>query len=140
MAMQLQGGGGRGGRGRHRPLAEINVTPLVDVMLVLLIIFMVAAPLLTAGVEVDLPDTDAQEISEIVEPLSVSITADGTIFVQETEIAYDNLVPHLQAVADAGYDQRIYIRGDKGATYDDVAKVFGRINSAGFTRLALVTD
>ncbi|MCI5046025.1 MAG: ExbD/TolR family protein [Aquisalinus sp.] len=140
MAMQLQGGSGRGGRGRHRPLAEINVTPLVDVMLVLLIIFMVAAPLLTAGVEVDLPDTDAQEISEIVEPLSVSITADGTIFVQETEIAYDNLVPHLQAVADAGYDQRIYIRGDKGATYDDVAKVFGRINSAGFTRLALVTD
>nr|WP_306254037.1 ExbD/TolR family protein [Parvularcula sp. IMCC14364] len=137
--MQLNGGG-RGVRGRNRPLAEINVTPMVDVMLVLLIIFMVAAPLLTAGVEVDLPDTDAREISEIVEPLSVSITSDGTIFVQETEIAYDNLVPHLQAVAEAGYEQRIYIRGDKGATYDDVAKVFGRINAAGFNKLALVTD
>ncbi len=139
MAIQLNGSN-RNTRQGMRPMAEINVTPMVDVMLVLLIIFMVAAPLLTAGVEVDLPDTDAREISEVVEPLSVTITDDGIIFVQETEIAYENLVPHLQAVAKAGYDQRIYIRGDKGALYDDVAKVFGRINAAGFNQLALVTD
>jgi biopolymer transport protein TolR len=123
-----------------RPMAEINVTPMVDVMLVLLIIFMVAAPLLTSGVEVDLPDTDAKEISDPVEPLAVTITREGKIFVQETEIAYDNLVPHLEAVSKAGYEQRIYVRGDKGALYDDVAKVFGRISAAGYTKLALITD
>ncbi len=139
MAMQLNGPS-RGGRGRTRPMAEINVTPMVDVMLVLLIIFMVAAPLLTTGVEVDLPDTDAKEISEISEPLSVTITDTGVIFVQETEIEYDNLVPHLQAVAQAGYDQTIYIRADKATPYDNVAKVFGRINAAGFNQLALVTE
>ncbi len=141
MAMSLNGGSrGPGGRGQMRPLAEINVTPMVDVMLVLLIIFMVAAPLLTTGVEVDLPDTEAKEINEIVEPLTVTIKADGTIFVQETEIAYDNLVPHLQAVANAGYDQTIYIRGDRQAVYDDVMQVIGRINAAGFKKTALVTD
>jgi biopolymer transport protein TolR len=134
------GGGGRNSRGGMRPMSEINVTPFVDVMLVLLIIFMVAAPLLTAGVEVDLPDTDATSISEQIEPLSVTIRQDGTIFVQDTEIAYDNLVPHLQAVAQAGYEQRIYVRGDKGALYDDVAKVMGRINAAGYTKMALVTE
>ena len=138
MAMQLNGGGGR--TGRRKPMAEINVTPLVDVMLVLLIIFMVAAPLLTAGVEVDLPDTDAKSISDPIEPLAVTVMQDGTIFVQDTEIAYDNLVPHLVAIADAGYEQRIYIRGDKDAVYDDVAKVAGRISASGFTKLALVMD
>lgn len=132
--------GGRGGRGRTRPMSEINVTPFVDVMLVLLIIFMVAAPLLTVGVEVDLPETDAKPISETVEPLAVSIMADGTIFVQDTQIEYEALVPHLQAVAEAGYEQRIYIRGDKSATYDAVSKVMGRINAAGFSKLSLVTE
>ncbi len=140
MAMQLQGGSGRGGRGRHRPLAEINVTPLVDVMLVLLIIFMVAAPLLNPGIEVDLPDTEAKQLSEPIEPLSITITADGTIYVQDTEIEFDNIVPHLQAVVDAGYDQPIYIRGDKDILYDNVVKVIGRINAAGFKKTALVTD
>lgn len=139
MAMQLNSGG-RGRRGRNRPMAEINVTPMVDVMLVLLIIFMVAAPLLTAGVEVDLPDTDAKAISDAVEPLAVTIRKDGTIFVQDTEIEYDNLIPHLQAIAAAGYEQRIYIRGDKDAIYDDVAKVAGRISASGFKKLALVME
>ena len=139
MAMQLNGSN-RGGRQRARPMAEINVTPMVDVMLVLLIIFMVAAPLLATGVEVDLPDTDAKEISDTSEPMAITIQKDGTIYVQETQIEYDNLVAHLEAVAEAGYEQRIYIRADKGVLYNDVAKVFGRVNAAGFKRLSLLTD
>ena len=133
-------GGGRNGRGRMRQNAEINVAPMVDVMLVLLVIFIVAAPLLTAGVEVDLPETEAQNISEQIEPLTVTVTADGTIFVQDTEIEYDNLVPHLQAIAEAGYDQRIYIRGDKSTIYDNVAKVMARISAAGFGNMSLVME
>lgn len=121
-------------------MAEINVTPLVDVMLVLLIVFMVAAPLLTVGVAVDLPETAAQPIPEQGEPLTVTITKDGTIFVQETAVDLDNLVPQLEAIATAGYDQRIYIRGDQARTYGEVVRVMGRINTAGFRRIGLVTD
>lgn len=132
--------GSQGRPGRRAPMAEINVTPFVDVMLVLLIVFMVAAPLLTVGIEVDQPDTDATTVTESGEPLAVTIKADGTIFVQETEIAYDNIVPHLEAVAAAGYDQPIYIRGDKAASWDDVARVSGRINAAGFRQMTFVTD
>lgn len=128
------------GRGRTQPMAEINVTPFVDVMLVLLIIFMVTAPLLTVGVEVDLPETDAEAISDPGEPLAVTVMADGSIFVQETAIEYDNLVPHLTAVVNAGYDQRIYVRGDKAVAYDNVAQVIGRLNAAGFTQIGLVTE
>ncbi|WP_031549471.1 protein TolR [Parvularcula oceani] len=130
----------RGGRGRTRPMSEINVTPLVDVMLVLLIVFMVAAPLLTVGIEVELPETEAQALTEQTEPLAVTLTGEGTIFVQESEIAYDDLVPHLQAVSAAGYDQRIYVRADKGVLYDDVARVMGRLNAAGFTSIGLLTE
>ncbi len=129
-----------GVRGRTQPMAEINVTPFVDVMLVLLIIFMVTAPLLTVGIEVDLPETDAEAITDPGEPLAVTVSADGTIFVQETEIEYDNLVPHLTAVVNAGYDQRIYVRGDRTVAYDDVARVIGRLNAAGFTSIGLVTE
>ncbi len=121
-------------------MAEINVTPLVDVMLVLLIVFMVAAPLLTVGVAVDLPETAAQPIPEQGEPLTVTITNDGTIYVQETAVEIDNLVPQLEAIATAGYDQRIYIRGDQARTYGEVVRVMGRINTAGFRRIGLVTD
>ncbi|MFN3960412.1 MAG: protein TolR [Parvularculaceae bacterium] len=136
---------GNGGAHRHRPgrtrmLAEINVTPLVDVMLVLLIVFMVAAPLLTVGVAVDLPETAAQPIPEQGEPLTVTITSDGTIFVQETAVELDRLVPQLEAIATAGYDQRIYIRGDQARSYGEVVRVMGRINAAGFRRIGLVTD
>ena len=134
------GVGSGGGRGKFQPMAEINVTPMVDVMLVLLIIFMVAAPLLTVGVAVDLPETEAEALNDQGEPLAVSVTADGTIYVQDTAIEYDNLVPHLRAVAAAGYDQRIYVQGDKAVPYDDVAKVIGRLNAAGFTQIGLVTD
>jgi len=141
MGASLNGGGAHRHRpGRTRILAEINVTPLVDVMLVLLIVFMVAAPLLTVGVAVDLPETAAQPIPDQGEPLTVTITADGTIFVQETAVEIDNLVPQLEAIATTGYDQRIYIRGDQARSYGEVVRVMGRINTAGFRRIGLVTD
>ena len=141
MGASLNGGGAHRHRpGRTRMLAEINVTPLVDVMLVLLIVFMVAAPLLTVGVAVDLPETAAQPIPEQGEPLTVTITGDGTIFVQETAVELDSLVPQLEAIATAGYDQRIYIRGDQTRSYGEVVRVMGRINAAGFRQIGLVTD
>ncbi|MFN0024803.1 MAG: protein TolR [Parvularculaceae bacterium] len=140
MGASMGGGAHRHRPGRTRMLAEINVTPLVDVMLVLLIVFMVAAPLLTVGVAVDLPETAAQPIPEQGEPLTVTITSDGTIFVQETAVDLDNLVPQLEAIATAGYDQRIYIRGDQARSYGEVVRVMGRINTAGFRRIGLVTD
>lgn len=129
-----------GARQRVRPMSEINVTPLVDVMLVLLIVFMVAAPLLTVGISVDLPDTSAQALTDEGEPLTVTIAGDGTIYVQETVIEFDNLVPHLQAIAAAGYSQQIYIRGDKSRSWDDVSRVLGKISGAGFQKIGLVTD
>ena len=134
------GGGHRHRPGRVRPMAEINVTPLVDVMLVLLIVFMVAAPLLTVGVAVDLPETAARPITDEGEPLTVTIAADGAIFVQETQVDIDTLVPRLEAIATAGYDQRIFIRGDQARSYGEVVRVMGRINAAGFRRIGLVTD
>jgi len=130
---------GAGGR-RRAPMAEINVTPFVDVMLVLLIVFMVAAPLLTVGVNVDLPDTEAKSIPDSGEPITVTVTAEGKIFLQETEVAESDLVARLEAVATAGYEQRIYVRGDKNASYGAVATVMARINAAGFRRLSLVND
>ncbi len=140
MGAVLNSGGGRRAPGRNRPMAEINVTPFVDVMLVLLIVFMVAAPLLTVGVAVDLPETAANPITDQGEPLTVTVAADGTIYVQETAVDYENLVPHLEAIATAGYDQRIFIRGDQNRAYGDVVRVMGRINAAGFRRIGLVTD
>lgn len=140
MGANLNPGGGRHRPGRTRHMAEINVTPFVDVMLVLLIVFMVAAPLLTVGVSVDLPETAANPIQDTGEPLTVTVSADGTIYVQETPVQYENLVSHLEAVAVAGYDQRIFIRGDQNRAYGDVVRVMGRINAAGFRRIGLVTD
>lgn len=129
-----------GTHGRMRPMAEINVTPFVDVMLVLLIIFMVTAPLLTVGVAVDLPETEAEAMTDPGEPLAVTIQADGTIYIQDTAVDFENLVPRLRAIASAGYSQRIYVQGDKQVAYDDVAKVIGKLNAAGFTSIGLVTD
>ncbi|MEM8770480.1 MAG: protein TolR [Pseudomonadota bacterium] len=137
MGVNLNSGGGRG-RAKH--MAEINVTPLVDVMLVLLIVFMVAAPLLTVGVAVDLPETAANPIQDTGEPLTITVSADGDIYVQDTVVPYENLVPHLEAIATAGYDQRIFIRGDENRAYGDVVRVMGRINAAGFNRIGLVTE
>jgi len=126
--------------GRPRVMAEINVTPLVDVMLVLLIVFMIAAPLLTVGVAVDLPETAAKPIPEQGEPLTVTVAGDGQIYVQDTVVDIETLVPRLKAIATAGYDQRIYIRGDQSRSYGEVVRVMGRINAAGFKQIGLVTD
>jgi biopolymer transport protein TolR len=129
-----------GRRRRARPLSEINVTPFVDVMLVLLIVFMVTAPLLTVGVPVDLPKTKAQALSQDREPLSVSVRRDGSLYLQNTRVAEDDLVPRLTAIAANGYDQRIFVRGDKSVDYGRVMQVMALISAAGFTHIGLVTD
>ncbi|MEM0898547.1 MAG: protein TolR [Pseudomonadota bacterium] len=122
-----------------RPVAEINVTPFVDVMLVLLIIFMVAAPLLTVGVPIDLPESRAQQLNSDTQPITISVREDGEIYLQETVIAVEEVVPKLEAIATTGYDERIYIRGDRNADYGTIMRVMGRINQAGFRNLGLVT-
>ncbi|MDB3891504.1 protein TolR [Alphaproteobacteria bacterium] len=126
-----------GGR-RHRPMGEINVTPFVDVMLVLLIVFMVTAPLLTVGVEVDLPKTQAGSISAVSAPLVVSVKPDGTLFLQETEVPADQLIARLKAISEANPSVRIFVRGDAAVVYGEILGVMGRIQSAGFERVALV--
>ncbi|HEX4178918.1 MAG TPA: protein TolR [Rhizomicrobium sp.] len=125
---------------RRRAMAEINVTPLVDVMLVLLIVFMVTAPLLTVGVPVDLPKTRAPALGQDREPLSITIKRDGTIFLQKEPILEDQLVDRLKAIAANGYDQRIFVRGDTAANYGKVMEVMGLLAAAGFTHIGLVTD
>jgi len=132
--------GGRSGRRAGRPMSEINVTPFVDVMLVLLIVFMVTAPLLTVGVPVDLPQTRAKSLGEDREPLAVTVDKEGQIFLQNTPIGIDELVPKLMAISENGYAQRIFVRGDKAVDYGKVMEVMGLLNSAGFTRIGLVTD
>jgi len=141
MAGSLQPGlASRRGRRRGRVMAEINVTPFVDVMLVLLIVFMVTAPLLTVGVPVDLPKTRAPALGQDREPLSVSITKDGKIYLQKQLVPEDELVPKLQAISNNGYDQRIFVRGDTASNYGRVMTVMGMLSAAGFTHIGLVTD
>ncbi len=127
-------------RPRHQPMSEINVTPMVDVMLVLLIVFMVAAPLLTVGVPVDLPKTDASQMVGQDEPLVISVNAKGEVFLQETRIMLEQLVPRLQAITQNKKDTRIFVRGDRAIAYGQVMEVMGTVNLAGFTRVALVTQ
>jgi biopolymer transport protein TolR len=134
----------RGGR-RHEVMSQINVTPMVDVMLVLLIIFMVSAPLLTVGVPIDLPQTQAKGLDQDREPLTVTVNGKGEIYLQNSEIKVDELVPKLQAIVQArgggsGADERIYVRGDRKVDYGTVMKVMGRLSAAGFRRVALVTE
>ncbi|MET0599360.1 MAG: protein TolR [Mesorhizobium sp.] len=141
-ALQTGGRGGRGHRRRgrhHRLMSEINVTPFVDVMLVLLIIFMVAAPLLTVGVPIELPETQAKALNSETQPITVSVNQGGQVYLQETEIPIDEVVPKLQAIAQAGYEERIYVRGDKTADYGTVMRVMARISAAGYRNLGLVT-
>jgi len=138
-----QGSGGRGRcrrRGGRSYMGEINVTPFVDVMLVLLIVFMVAAPLLTAGVEVALPKSDAKVLPAAKDPLTITILQDGAIYVQETPATLEELAPRLTAISQAGYSERIYIRAAARADYETVMRVMARISGAGFTNLALVSD
>jgi biopolymer transport protein TolR len=140
MAAMLPGRSAGQNRGRYRPLAEINVTPLVDVMLVLLIIFMVTAPLMTSGVSVDLPKTSAQPLNTDSEPLTVSINADGAIFLQNEAVDLTDLVAKLQAIGQNNPDRRIFVRGDKANTYGRIMEVMGTITEGGFTKVALLAE
>jgi biopolymer transport protein TolR len=127
-------------RRRTRPMSEINVTPMVDVMLVLLVIFMVTAPLLTVGVQVDLPEAQASEIKGEDEPLAVSIDGRGRVFLQDTEVEMDALVPRLKAIAGTKSDLRIFVRGDKSIHYGRIMEVMSAIHSGGFRKVALLTE
>jgi biopolymer transport protein TolR len=144
MAMNVAGSSAGGGRRRARKpvMAEINVTPMVDVMLVLLIIFMVSAPLLTVGVPLDLPQTQAKSLDQDKNPLTLSVNIKGQVYLNDTEISLDELVPKLQAITESrgGMDERIFVRGDKKVDYGTVMKVMGRLSAAGFRRVALVTE
>jgi biopolymer transport protein TolR len=133
---------GRRKHHRQKVMSEINVTPMVDVMLVLLIIFMVSAPLLTVGVPIDLPQTQAKSLDQDKEPLTLSVNDKGKVYLQNSEIDMEQLIPKLQAVAQArgGTEARIYVRGDKSVDYGTMMKVMGRLSSAGFHRVALVTE
>ena len=142
MGASLPGKSGRGRRtgASYRPMSEINVTPLVDVMLVLLIVFMVAAPLLTAGVPVDLPKSDAKAISdEDNKPIEITVTSDDKIYIAETEVKEGNLNNLLSAMTEGNAERRIYIRGDQAISYGKVMKVIGEVNSAGFNKVALIS-
>ncbi|MCH9051578.1 MAG: protein TolR [Proteobacteria bacterium] len=144
MAMMMNGGRTRGGRlakgHDYRPMSEINVTPMVDVMLVLLIIFMVTAPLLTVGVPVDLPKTKAALIPGKDEPLVITIDGMGRVFLQETEIELDKLVPRLKAITANKENTRIFVRGDRSVFYGQIMEVMGTVNAAGFAKVALIVE
>jgi len=144
MAASFQGLRQRGGRGRYKPLAEINVTPMVDVMLVLLIIFMVAAPLMTSGVPVDLPKTQAQNLNQDNEPITITVNPEGKIYIQDTEIPMEGLVEKLRAIAQGhaagAAERRIFVRGDKAISYGRVMEVMGTISAGGFTKVALLAE
>lgn len=135
------GGSKRRRKKRHQPINEINVTPFVDVMLVLLIIFMVTAPLLTVGVEVDLPETQAGPVNVETQPITLTISREGQIFIQESEISLQELSPRLAAIAEAreSFDTRIFIKGDSQAPYEIIAKVLGQISSAGYKKFTMTS-
>jgi biopolymer transport protein TolR len=134
------GGNGHRLAGRYRPMSEINVTPLVDVMLVLLVVFMVAAPLLTVGVPVDLPQTQAPPITEPKEPLVITINGEGRIYIQETEVPTDSLVPRLQAITGSNPDALLYVRGDRAINYGRVVEVMSLVSTAGFRKVSLIAE
>jgi len=144
----MKNGNGNGGNGSPRrrgrrtlaPMSEINVTPFVDVMLVLLIVFMVAAPLLTVGVPIDLPETSSQPLQEDDEPLTVSVNAEGQVFLQETPVELPELAARLLAIAEGGYEERVYVRGDRSVDYGTIMNVMGTLSSAGFRRIGMVTE
>ena len=124
----------------NSPISDINVTPLVDVMLVLLIVFMVTAPLLTVGVPIELPKTAAKQMTDENEPLTITIDKNSRIYIQELEIDFDELTEKLEAIGQSNYDQKIYINGDKDISYEVLMKVMAKISSSGYTSIGLVTD
>ena len=127
-------------RSSKKPMSEINVTPFVDVMLVLLIIFMVTAPLLTVGVQVDLPESSADSLSEDQEPLTLSINSKGEVFIQEYQVEFEKIVPKILAISNNRTDTRIYVRGDRAINYGRVLEVMGRLSGAGFSKVALISE
>ena len=143
-SMKTESSGNGGSRRRARrtraPMSEINVTPFVDVMLVLLIVFMVAAPLLTVGVPIDLPETSSQPLKGDDEPLTVTVNADGQIFLQETPVEVTELSARLLAIAEGGYEERVYVRGDRTVDYGAIMNVMGTLSAAGFRRIGMVTE
>ncbi|SFV27850.1 protein TolR [Hyphomicrobium facile] len=141
MSAKAGGGSGRRRRGRHMPMSEINVTPMVDVMLVLLIIFMVAAPLLQTGIDVNLPESKGQEIQPPKkDPVAVTVKANGDVFIGDSQVPIDDLATKLKAIAGNGYDETIFVRGDKGVNYGTVMEVMSRINQGGFKKLSFVLN
>ena len=140
MSAPIGPGGFRNHRRRHRvrPMSEINVTPFVDVMLVLLIVFMVSAPLLTSGVPIDLPETQAKPLVLDKEPITITVNPEGKIFIKDDQVTIDNLVPKLTTLSDNNLDERIYVRGDRTANYGMIMRVMGTINGAGFRHIGLV--
>ncbi len=144
MSMGMETGGlGTGGRKRRQrtqPMTQINVTPFVDVMLVLLIVFMITAPLMTVGVPIELPKTEAGQVEGSKQPLVVSIDAKGRIFLQKTEVKMKDLVARLRAIAKSGFKERIYIQGDTNVVFGNISKVMGHISKAGFTRITVITE
>ncbi len=136
----MNGRNGNNGRARYKPMSEINVTPMVDVMLVLLVIFMVAAPLLTVGVPVELPQTQAPAITEQKEPLVITVNAEGKLFLQNGAVGDDELVPRLQAITKNNPQADIYVRGDRAINYGRVMEVMGMVSAAGFSKVSLVTE
>ncbi|HHB81853.1 MAG TPA: protein TolR [Devosia sp.] len=145
MSMLAAGGGSNGGgrrrrRARNAPMSEINVTPMVDVMLVLLIVFMVAAPLLTVGVPIDLPETQAQNLATPAEPITLSVSSTGSVFIGDEEVSIEEAVARVGALVAENEEQRIYLRGDTSADYGAVMKVMGALSAAGHSKIGLVTS
>jgi biopolymer transport protein TolR len=142
MSLNAAGGGGRrrSRRGRKAPMSEINVTPMVDVMLVLLIIFMVSAPLLTVGVPIELPQSQGKQLESNHEPLTISLSSNGDVFIGETKVTIDEVAEKLKAIAKNGVDEQIFVRGDKGTNYGAIMRVMGRISAGGFKKVSLVTE
>jgi biopolymer transport protein TolR len=132
--------GRNGGGGRYKPMSEITVTPMVDVMLVLLVIFMVAAPLLTVGVPVELPQTKAPAITEQKEPLVITVNSQGKLFLQNSTVGDDELIPRLQAITKNNPQADIYVRGDRAISYGRVMEVMGMVSAAGFSKVSLITE
>ncbi len=141
MSVQTRGGAGYGGRRTFRPMSEINVTPFIDVMLVLLIVFMVTAPLLTAGVQVDLPKSQAGSVNDKDEkPLEVTVSKSGVIYIGQTKVSKDELIVKLSAITGDDVDRRVFIRADQGLSYGVVMEIIGSINKAGYRKVALISE
>lgn len=141
MGMNIPQGGGSGRRNSYRPMAEINVTPFIDVMLVLLIVFMVTAPLLNAGVQVDLPKSEAGPISDKDDkPIEVTVEKDGDIFIGETKVTSEELMVKLGAITNDDTERRIFIRADQGLSYGRVMEVLGAVNNGGYRKVALISE